>query len=335
MAYIQNVYEPNEEAKQIIDKTNARIAQYEQAKLNLKHLDFSNKKDILGFYDREIRKLQRIRKESEHIVRGFEKRGNNPDHLKREHLKWMYAEKLKNDGTLNKLKLTNESLSKTDNSEIMKANTLLTQIIRGDITKEQAYAIANPNDNNITNNSEPISHHHNRKLKFADEEDKNLTYAKEFDTNEAPLHVRSSKKGKSTKLRAKNKEKDYYKMHLEKGLVKTESINKIVPNNANDFRAYNEDVLKGNKYVTQNVYTSKEKANNTIEKKISKKGRFSEEGAREVDVAKNIQRNDAAEAKVMAKTSKSAKPSKPKVKSGALKASQKKGISPKRRHHEI
>ncbi|MBQ7469313.1 MAG: hypothetical protein IJS76_02730 [Pseudobutyrivibrio sp.] len=144
MALNNSIYgNPLEVANSIVDKSNARIAAFEEAKNSLRNINFSNKKEISDYYNTAIRTLQNTKKEAEKVINHFNSIDNTKDAQKRNHGKFYYSRKLAQNGTLDRLNYTEKSIP-TNNSDILQYNNMVMNDARRQMAANNAYANLSP-----------------------------------------------------------------------------------------------------------------------------------------------------------------------------------------------
>ena len=158
MALNNSIYgNPLEVANSIVDKSNARIAAFEEAKNSLRNINFSNKKEISDYYDTAIRTLQNTKKEAEKVINHFNSIDNTKDAQQRNHGKFYYSRKLAQNGTLDRLNYTEKSIP-TNNSDILQYNNMVMNDARRQMAENNAYgnlssgnAVTSPKKSSMTN----------------------------------------------------------------------------------------------------------------------------------------------------------------------------------------
>ena len=144
MALNNSIYgNPLEVANSIVDKSNARIAAFEEAKNSLRNINFSNKKEISDYYDTAIRTLQNTKKEAEKVINHFNSIDNTKDAQKRNHGKFYYSRKLAQNGTLDRLNYTEKSIPR-NNSDILQYNNMIMNDARRQMAANNAYGNLSP-----------------------------------------------------------------------------------------------------------------------------------------------------------------------------------------------
>lgn len=161
MALNNSIYgNPLEVANSIVNKSNARIAAFEEAKNSLRNINFSNKKEISDYYDTAIRTLQNTKKEAERVINHFNSIDNTKDAQKRNHGKFYYSRKLAQNGTLDRLNYTEKSIPR-NNSDILQYNNMIMNDALRQMAANNAYGnlsssntVTSPKKSNMTKNAQ-------------------------------------------------------------------------------------------------------------------------------------------------------------------------------------